>query len=419
MNKEKRVHTTNAKTKGVRYSDPISQSEAQIRATNEHQKKPTENQMRTNEIEVPTKASSNASMPDLDAKKAGAVGKQSKSKQIVKITSLEQFIAHAYSLKGRKLSLKPKVERQIAQDPRLSEEAYQRLIEASKKDITFAVPRQLLLAAQQVTSYPGLQGAIRDFVRNTLLRHPIFLHKGIETAIRNLSEAPAPSDVLMQIATTKLNDLPPEFNSSLKAAEFEQLRTNAVYCMAIWVSENKGLTVAALTDMLFTSLWAPKAQKLTSDASKRDIISGITELAGVGLACDEYRGLAYERLRVSESANREVETLRARVHMLEADLKALRLRIPELEESREREQQAHYAEINSLRAKNELEAMNLRNDMEIQRTRLLRRMKSDVHLLEEGLQALSRTEPKVHVMVDHAERVTDALRQEIKQLQGD
>lgn len=414
MSDEKRIPVTNAKTGEVHYSDPAPQGAPQKQATSEQQERPVKDQMAGEETGGPTQATNSAATTT-----TGGAGKRGKSKPKAEITTLEQFIAHAYALKGRKVPLKAKVERQIAQAPRLSEDARQRLKEVASKDTTLAVPRHLLLAARQVTGYPGLRGAIRDFVRDTLLAHPIFLNERIEQAIRNLDDAPAPGEVLKLIASREVKDLPPEFADSLKPAEFEQLRTNAVYCMAIWIAESKGLSVATVTDVLFTSLWAPKAQKLVTDFSKLDAVSSIEELAGVGLACDEYRRLAYERLRASESAISEAEAFRTKVQRLEADLDVLRLQVSELEETSEAERQTHQAELASIRVDSETEAAHLRNDLELQRTRLLRRLKSDVHLLEEGLQALTRPEPKVHVMVDHAERVTDALRQEIKNLQGE
>ena len=61
---------------------------------------------------------------------------------------------------------------------------------------------------------------------------------------------------------------------------------------------------------------------------------------------------------------------------------------------------------------------HLHDDLEQQRTRVLRRLKSDSELLNEGLIALRRDPPKVKVMDDHAERVADSLRQEIKRLES-
>ena len=59
---------------------------------------------------------------------------------------------------------------------------------------------------------------------------------------------------------------------------------------------------------------------------------------------------------------------------------------------------------------------HLLDDLETMRGTTLRRLTDDVALLREGLHALRRDQPKVHVMVDHAERVIDALTAHIKQL---
>ena len=58
----------------------------------------------------------------------------------------------------------------------------------------------------------------------------------------------------------------------------------------------------------------------------------------------------------------------------------------------------------------------LNYEMETRRTRVLRRLKSDVELLENALIALSRTPPKVEVVRDHIERVVDSLKLEIVKL---
>jgi len=60
---------------------------------------------------------------------------------------------------------------------------------------------------------------------------------------------------------------------------------------------------------------------------------------------------------------------------------------------------------------------HLLDDLETMRGTTLRRLTDDVALLREGLHALRRDQPKVHIMVDHAERVIDALTAHIKQLQ--
>ena len=49
--------------------------------------------------------------------------------------------------------------------------------------------------------------------------------------------------------------------------------------------------------------------------------------------------------------------------------------------------------------------------------RLLRSLRADVVLLNEGLHALRRDPPKINVMTDHSERVLDGLRKEINALE--
>ena len=61
----------------------------------------------------------------------------------------------------------------------------------------------------------------------------------------------------------------------------------------------------------------------------------------------------------------------------------------------------------------------MRNDYEDLRGRVLRRLREDTALLEEGLHALRREPPKVHVMEDHAERAIDALKREMGRIRGD
>lgn len=418
MTDQKRIPIANAKTGEIRYSEPMPKWEPRQVAVVANAASQGEGQVTKPEITKPNETSNDAASTDAGPGTKGEEGNRKAPKPKTEIATLEQFIAHAYGLKGRKLNLKPKVERQIAQDPRLSDESRQRLKVLSNKDIVFAVPRQLLLVARQVTGYPALRATIREFVRDAMVSHPLFQHEDIEMAVRNLDEALAPNEVLKHLASFDKKALPPEFAKPLKDSEFEQMRTNAVYSMAVWLADMKGLSTAAVTDMLFAALWAPKAQLLGSDSTKLGALTSISELGGVGLACEDYRRLAIERLQATDSAVREAQALRVQVQSLEFELANLNAAALRVEASWENERQTLQAQIEAMRHAAETESAHLRHDLEQQRTRLLRRLKSDVHMLEEGLQALRRPEPKVHVMVDHAERVTDALRLEINNLQG-
>lgn len=51
----------------------------------------------------------------------------------------------------------------------------------------------------------------------------------------------------------------------------------------------------------------------------------------------------------------------------------------------------------------------LTDDIEKLRVKALRNSRENLSLLTEGLHALNRTPPKVHVMIDHAERVIESI----------
>ena len=63
------------------------------------------------------------------------------------------------------------------------------------------------------------------------------------------------------------------------------------------------------------------------------------------------------------------------------------------------------------------EIVHLKDAFERLRTGALRTMRKEVGLLEEGLHAARLTPPKLHVMVDHAERAIGGLQQEVKRLE--
>jgi len=73
-------------------------------------------------------------------------------------------------------------------------------------------------------------------------------------------------------------------------------------------------------------------------------------------------------------------------------------------------------QLQELKAASELQATYYRDDVEKLKAKLRRRMREDLSSLEEGLVALSRPVPKVHVMVDIVGRVISALRKELQAL---
>ena len=76
-------------------------------------------------------------------------------------------------------------------------------------------------------------------------------------------------------------------------------------------------------------------------------------------------------------------------------------------------------EQSALHQASETQAAHLRDDLEQLRSRLLRRLVTDVDMLGVGLSAIQTPEPRIHVIRDRVERVIDALQIEINKLRGE
>lgn len=423
MTEPRRIPITDAKTGEVRYSDPLPQQgqrknqQGGVPASSGAEPEGAPPTTTETKADSPSVGDASGGLDSVNAAASNVPGGSVKPK--VEIETYGQFIAHAYGMKGRKVAMKSKVERAIADAPKLTFDEMERVGHLVKDDVLLAVPRQLLLAARAVQGFPALRAALRGFVRDVLLGHPFFSQPGVEAAVRNLDDAPTPAEVLKVLAASDKKLLAADVVDLMKASEIEQLRLNAVNCMAVWLADVKSLAIPALSDALFLALWRPRAMELGHETARLRALTEIEELAGVGLVCEEYRRQAVERLAQADMATREAAGLKERVQLLERQLAEAQEASVTQAAAMAASEAAHATALAALKVNTENEAAHLRDDIELLRTRVLRRLKADVDLLELGLEALRRPEPKVHVMMDSAERVADALRKEIKNLQGD
>ena len=137
MNDDKRVRIFNSRTGESRFSEPV-RKHAPKRAEADAPSTPAIGERPLESVAQPTTPTEVGSVPvstDATAEptEAGSDAKvQGKAKP--EIATLEQFIAHAYGMKGRKVALKSKVERTIAEDARLGDDAQARLMVLARED---------------------------------------------------------------------------------------------------------------------------------------------------------------------------------------------------------------------------------------------------------------------------------------------
>lgn len=326
------------------------------------------------------------------------------------IETLEQFIAYAYARKGQRVVLKPKVERAIAGSPRLDKEATDRLMVLVEADVLLGVPRQLLLVSREVEGYPALRGALSSFVKDVMLRHPVFANSAVQDAVHNLPDAPSMANVMATVAgyaPARLED-----KSALKPAELQALRRNATYLLATWFACNRGMNLEELTSLLLNLLWTPAARELADDNARLRALTEVEQFAGVGLICQRFQQHATEADGAQKRAERDADMLRSQVSQLEGQLQqansTLETRTKELEELRARTAE----ELTQQRKLQETERMHLQHELEQLRGRLVRRLDESIEMLEVGLTALRNKTPRIEVMLERAEHVVDALRVE-------
>ncbi len=332
------------------------------------------------------------------------------SKPKVSIETLEQFIAHAFVQKGRRIRLDSKTERLIARSPRLADATMNALFALSDLDTRLAVPRQLLLVSREVGGFPALREALKSFVAEVMLRHPIFADADLRAVVRNLPAASGAELALKRVA----NYMPPstEGNEALKPAELQELRRNAWQLLVTWLATSRGLNLEALANLLFQAVWSPAARELDDDNARLRALTEIEHSAGVGVACEKFRqnvidaGFACDQAQRESAGLREVETeLRLQLQQVETERNALTNELQELKVN-------STSELADARKQHEVERTHLRHDQEQLRGRLIRRLGDSIEMLEVGLTALRNKTPRTEVMVERAEHVIDALRAE-------
>ena len=351
--------------------------------------------------------------PNPDTPKPPLSTSGAKKKPSQEIKNLEQFLTYAYERKGQRIRLKPTTLKAISKQPKLNEDARKKLLGIAKTDVLLAVPLRLLLKARDIVDYPILRNEIRNFIREVLQAHAVFLAPELAGVLKNIPGAPDLRASLAIVAATDYSQVKGlDKDKSLKTKDYEELRTNVTYCLVTWFAETRSLALETITQYLFESLWLPESSSAKDETEKLSVLTEISDLDGVGLACQIFKQKADRQAHIAESAKKaqeaaliENQTLRETGNELRLELEQRNQKIADLTQAIEAQKQAH-----------EHNCLHLQDDFEQLRTRLLRRLKSEVNLLDEGLHALRRDPPKIRVMVDHAERALDGLKKEIKEL---
>jgi hypothetical protein len=290
------------------------------------------------------------------------------------------------------------------------------LVRLSASDKTLERTRELMLLSAERFGNSTLAGIVRDIVGDVLRSHPAFVATALAGVLENLPEALNDDAALQVVASQSYGALRwPDGSALLTKKQAEQCRVNAVCCMLLWLRETRGLSVERVQRLLHAAAWAPAARRQKTDAQKLRALMQARDRAALGIAWSVLEK-EVQRHRQDAIAARDAETRAAdRAIQIENQLTEV---IAQAEAGRA-EVDRLTAELQKARQDHENEKAHMRAEYEDLRGRVVRRLRQEVSLLDEGLHALKRQPPKVHVMQDHAERAIDGLKSEIDRIKED
>lgn len=343
--------------------------------------------------------------------------KKASTKKPAKVTinSLADFLVYAYSRKGKNLkSLTVGEIKAVTKNARLTEREREDLLVLSKNDSLLAVPRQIVFAVQEIDGPPLIRQEVHRFLSDVLKRHPLYQHNNLVPVIANTDDAIEPLEAIRIVAK-----LSPKALASLtglenpKPKDVEALRSNAINCLVLWLWKSRGQQVNRMIRWLYEGYWSAVTPSDASSTTFLKVVTSITEVTGVGMACQQFKTDA------DESALRATE-LQAKIDSLLVEIRGLRQTVGDLEEvifQRDNTISGLSQELDAERSAHANSRSHLGDDFEHMRSNVVRCLKREVSLLTEGLQALRKDPPKVRVMDDHAERVLEGLQAAMKDLE--
>lgn len=383
--------------------------------------KATGEQTKGHQVVVPSRTDSapeagvpQADQPPVAGLVAGETHGQKSKKPRGPLSSLFALIEYGYSRKGQPVTVKAGDLKVISSNLLLTGEDTARLRELLTQDKSFVVPRQLLLTARELREAPKVRNGLREFVGGLLEAHPIVTGNELQALVRNQEGAPSVAAAFRAIMTTDASTLRAHthIEQDIKAGELAALKLNVIGCLAVWAMETRAMSIADLMSALLEGCWEPAS----SDPSESDLLRLLTQIdepVVAGSICREFGRRVADQMRVAERSAQSAATARSELQRASTELDIARAKLAELETEVQCARHALQTERDTAR----VALSHLRDDLEILRTRVLRRLSDDLRLLGDGLVALTRNPPKVDVMVDHAERVAESLRGEIKKLE--
>ena len=335
---------------------------------------------------------------------------------VPRFSTLADLLRSAYDGKSKRLTLAKADIESMQSAPIPEGELEEELLRLASSDRTLERSRELLLLSVEKLGRHPLAAKLRNFVRDVLRCHPAYQLPTLEGVLENIPEA-APIDIAIKAVTGQAfaQIRWPDGSPPLTKSQIETLRYTAGHCLLIWLRETRGITLDRILYMLHECCWAAPDGRTESEARHLRTLMTSRDRKALDIVFSSLEKKANEKSREAAAAREVEERARLRAELTQASLdeakrllESEKLRTAALEEKFQQKNREHEDQI-----------AHMRSDYEELRGRVLGRLRQEVTLLDEGLHALRKQPPKVHVMEDHADRAIDGLKKEIARIKGE
>ncbi len=340
-------------------------------------------------------------------------GRSAKKKRVASVADLIGGWYGNAKTKILKAPTKPQM-RAMATAWKLDETQERHLVDLASADRTLDKTRQLLLLVVGMQE-GAIASTVQKFAKQVLHNHPIFNTPSFAAVFGNTRTASKAGGISGEIDVAKLihlvmaNDLrllfPAKELGRKRKGELERCRHNAACCTLMWLYLRGQISWDLAINYLREYIWNPPPARHKTGSEMLRAVMGARDIAAASVAS----ALVEEQLRVARAAENQAteraQNADAKLTETETELAEARGSNDVLRGKLERERR--------LRAE---DATALKDEYQQLRGRVLRRLREEISMLEDGLHALRRDPPKVGVMMDHGERVVDGLRREMERL---
>lgn len=342
-------------------------------------------------------------------RQAGSAKKVKQKPKTKRIESFPQLVHLVYDNAFKRSQLKASEVKALRLTSLIDASERQEMLDSARRDMSLEKTRQLMLLGLKTDGVIAMR--ITEFSCEVLRRHPFFQIEPLLNAISRVDEDALEINIIDTILARNNTEL--EFQDCdmpLTKKSFKNMQINAAHCLLLYLAM-KNASILKIHS-LFQRLIRPKAgvSSLVNEQVYTLITTRSPEAAAVTSRLLEAQLADQKRIAREADTNKKraevrAEILEGKVCELGKDLEACKQDLSLLKNTSEQAEKDHNAE-----------KVHWRDDYEQLRGNVLRRMKEEVALLDEGLHALRKDPPKIHVMIDHAERAIDGLKREMERI---